>query len=117
MKSFDAVREACFGMELDDDYAQRIQKFKDDYLILFSDYGFSVTVKAHDTFFHITPWLERWEIPLGVVGESAGESLHRRLNKFIENKQCASPESEDYGQNLLKVGVAWNSHAAILYED
>ena len=38
MKSFDAVREACFGMELDDDYAQRIQKFKDDYLILFNDY-------------------------------------------------------------------------------
>ena len=50
MKSFDAVREACFGMELHDDYATTIEKFRDDYLILFNDYVFSVIVKAYETF-------------------------------------------------------------------
>ena len=104
-------------MELSDDYAPRMEKFRDDYLILFNDYGFSVIVKAYETFLHITPWLDRWKIPLDVVGESARESLHKQLNKFLENKQCGSPESEDFGPNLLKASVAWNSHAAILYDE
>ena len=37
-------------MELHDDYATTIEKFRDDYLILFNDYGFSVIVKAYETF-------------------------------------------------------------------
>ena len=55
-------------------------------------------------------------MPLGPVAENAGESIHRKFNKFIENKQVASPESPYFGPNLRKVIVAINSHAAVAFE-
>ena len=115
MRSFDAVREGVMGMELDPDYAQLITQFKTDYLAL-EKYGFSVTLKAHDVFFHYIPWLDKWGLPLGLVGEQAGEAVHCRFNKFIEFKQCSNPDSEDFGDNLLKVTVAWSSLAAITFD-
>jgi hypothetical protein len=115
MRSFDAVREGVMGMELDPDYAQLITQFKTDYLAL-EKYGFSVTIKAHDVFFHYIPWLDKWGLPLGLVGEQAGEAVHCRFNKFIEFKQCSNPDSEDFGDNLLQVTVAWSSLAAITFD-
>ena len=112
MKSLDAVRECCFGMELGENYAEKILQFKKDYLAL-ERFGFSVTVKAHDIFFHYIDWLDKWQLPLGLVGEQSGEAIHCRFNRFIEFKQCSNPESEGFGENLLKVTVAWSSLAAI----
>ena len=34
---------------------------------LVDDYGLSISVKAHEMFFHVAPWLKKWNIPLGVV--------------------------------------------------
>ena len=116
MRSFDAVREGVMGMELDPDYAQLITQFKTDYLVLEKYHGFSVTLKAHDVFFHYIPWLDKWGLPLGLIGEQAGEAVHCRFNKFIEFKQCSNPDSEDFGDNLLKVTVAWSSLAAITFD-
>ena len=113
MRSFNEVRLACMGMELDEDYARIIKKFQSDYLVL-EKKGFSVILKAHDVFYHYIDWLDRWKLPLGLVGEQAGEAIHCRFNKFIQCKQCSSPESPDFGEHLLKVVVAWASHAAIL---
>ena len=72
--------------------------------------------KAHDTFFHYIDWLNRWQIPLGLVSEHAGEAIHSRFIKFIANKQVCSPESEDFGPNLKKLVSAWDSQAAVLFE-
>merc|ERR1711863_231366 len=115
MKSFDEVREACMGMELADDYGEKLDQFGRDYLAL-EKFGFSVTVKAHDVIFHYKDWLDEWQLPLGLVGEQAGEAIHCRFNRFIESKQCASPNSDSFGANLLKVTVAWSSQAAITFD-
>jgi len=115
MKSFNAVREACFGLELHDDYSQRIRKFQADYLVL-EDFGVSTIVKAHDIFYHVIDWIDKYQLPLGLVSEQAGESIHSRFDKFIQNKQVANPDSENFGLNLLKIIIAWNSQAAIEFE-
>ena len=62
-------------------------------------------------------WIDRWQLPLGLVSEHTGEAIHSKFNKFIQNKQCADPESEDFGANLEKVTVAWDSQAAMLFDD
>ena len=60
MKSFNEVRKSCFGMDLHDDYAERIHKFQADQKVLQDDFGFSVTVKAHCLFYHFITWLDKW---------------------------------------------------------
>ena len=52
IKSYNAVQISCAGMELHPDYAERINQFCHDYLVLEKNYGFSAIIKAHDTFFH-----------------------------------------------------------------
>ena len=116
IKSFDSVREGCFGMTLCDDYEVRICRFQADYNVLVNDFGMSTIVKAHDIFFHVIDWLDRWQIPLGLVSEQAGEAIHSRFIRFVDNKQCSSPDSPDFGKNLKKVTSAWTSHAAVTYE-
>ena len=76
-----------------------------------------IRVKAHNIFYHYIPWLDRWQLPLGLIGEQAGEAMHCRFNRFIQNKQCANPESDSFAENLLKVVVAWSSLAAISYDE
>ena len=59
IKSFDSVREGCFGMTLSDDYEARIRRFQNDYNVLVEDFGISTTVKAHDIFHHVPDWIDR----------------------------------------------------------
>ena len=105
-----------FCMELHDDYRERFNRFFTDYKVLHEDFGVSITVKAHDVFFHIIDWLDRWQVPLGLVSEQAGESIHSKFNKHVQDKQVASPNHPSFGENLLKVSVAWNSIAALDFE-
>ena len=116
IKAFDAVREACMGMILDENYAEIINKFKMYYLQLGEDFDFPITVKGHDVIFHYIEWLDKWKVPLGLVSEQTGECFHKRFNKFMENKQCESPDSQHFPDSLFKVVVAWASQAAICFE-
>merc|ERR1711963_465552 len=116
IKAFDAVREACMGMVLDENYAEIINKFKMYYLQLGEDFKFPFTVKGHDVIYHYIEWLDKWKVPLGLVSEQTGECFHKAFNKFIDNKQCASPNSRHFPENLFKVVVAWASQAAVCFE-
>ena len=109
LKSFDEVRKACFGQILDEDYEEKIQKFHNDYMVLVDEFGMSILVKAHEVFFHVVPWLKKWNIPLGVVSEQTSESLHSDFDSYIERKNVQNPNSPVYAENLLKVVVAYNS--------
>ena len=88
LKSFDEVRNACFGQILDEDYEEKIQKFHNDYMVLVDDFGMSILVKAHEVFFHVVPWLKKWNIPLGVVSAQTSESLHSDFDSYMERKKC-----------------------------
>ena len=109
LKSFDGVRNACFGTELHEDYEEKIKKFQNDYMVLVDDFGLSILVKAHEVFFHVAPWLKKWNIPLGVVSAQTSESLHSDFNSYIERKNVQNPNSPLFAENLLKVVVAYNS--------
>ena len=39
LRSFKALVHACFGVELHEDYEQRIKIFKDHYIVPFNDFG------------------------------------------------------------------------------
>ena len=62
LKSFNGVRHACFGLELHENYEEKINEFKNDYNILVDDFGMSIINKAHEIFFHVAPWLKKWNI-------------------------------------------------------
>ena len=112
LKSFNAVRNACFGCEyIEEDYEQKIHKFKDDYMVLVDNYAVSISVKAHEMFFHVAPWLKKWNIPLGVVSAHTEESLHSYFFKFAERKGLQNPKSPHFAENFRKVVVAENSTA------
>ena len=112
LKSFNAVRIACFGCQyIEEDYEEKINKFKDDYMVLVDDFGVSISVKAHEMFFHVAPWLKKWNIPLGVVSAHTEESLHSYLFKFAERKGLQNLNSPHFAENFRKVVVAENSTA------
>ena len=90
-------------------YEEKINKFKDDYMVLVDDFGVSISVKAHEMFFHVAPWLKKWNIPLGVVSAHTEESLHSYFFKFAERKGLQNPNSPHFAENFRKVVVAENS--------
>jgi len=79
------------------------------------DFGVSITVKAHDVFFHTADWIERWQIALRPLSEQSGEHLHSKVDNFFENT-VVSPNSPDFGPSLCKRTGAWNAQAAIDFE-
>ena len=110
LKSFNAVRAACFGYVLEDDYAEKITKFRDDYMILVNDFGVSIIVKAHVLFFHVAPWILKYKMPLGPVSEQASETLHSKWKHFILFRNVSNSNSSNFAKNLLKVVVEFASY-------
>ena len=84
---------------------EKINKFKDDYMVLVDDFRVSISVKAHEMFFHVAPWLKKWNIPLGVVSAHTEESLHSYFFKFAERKGLQNPNSPNFPENFRKVVV------------
>ena len=110
LKSFNAVRAACFGYVLEDDYAEKITKFRDDYMILVNDFGVSIIVKAHVLFFHVAPWILKYKMPLGPVSEQASETLHSKWKRFILFRNVSNSNSSNFAKNLLKLIVEFASY-------
>ena len=104
LKSFNSVRHACFGQEIHPDYEEKIEKFRTDYMVLVEDYGASILVKGHEVFFHVAPWLKKWNIPLGAVSAQAEEDLHSVWRNYVTKKNVGSAE------NLRLAVVAFGSY-------
>ena len=79
---------------------QNINKFKDDYMVLVDNFGVSISVKAHEMFFHVAPWLKKWNIPLGVVSAHTEESLHSYFWNFAQRKGIQNPNSPHFAENF-----------------
>ena len=78
-------------------------------MVLVDDYGVSISVKAHEMFFHVAPWLKKWNIPLGVVSAHTEESLHSYFFKFAERKGLQNPNSPNFPENFRKVVAVLNA--------
>ena len=103
--SFNAVVEACYGMDLHPDFERRIAVFVMDYLKL----GISVTPKVHAVFFHVAEFCLMTGQGLGPWSEQTGESVHHDFNQTWKNYKVNDVEREIYGENLLKAVAAYNS--------
>ena len=67
-RTFNAVRQACFGKDLDrENYMIYIENFRKAYMNL----GIAITPKAHIIFDHIGEFCERYDVGLGSWSEQA----------------------------------------------
>ena len=78
-------------------------------MVLVDNFEVSISVKAHEMFFHVAPWLKKWNIPLGVVSAHTEESLHSYFFKFAERKGLQNPNSPNFPENFRKVVAALNA--------
>ena len=104
-RSFNEVREACYGSKLALDYLDKINKFRIDYLKL----GISVTPKVHAVFFHIEDFCEYSGMALGDFSEQTAESLHKEFEKCWENFYVKDFDNPKYPERFLSAVKVFNS--------
>ena len=42
----------------------------------------TVTPKMHMMEYHLVPWLAKWKVGLGLMGEQGAESIHKKMNSL-----------------------------------
>ena len=111
LKSFNEIRKKCFkATGPEPGWQESIQRFKDSYFELNTDFGLSITPVVHDVCFHLQPFMEKYpEVFLGLVTEQTGESIHRVWVEFVQNRLITSQDHPDYPDKLLSALVAFNS--------
>ena len=111
LKAFNEVRKKCFiATAADPDYKDSIKKFKDAYMVCNEEFGLSVTPTAHDVFFHLEQFIEKYpEVYLGLVSEQTCESLHRLWLLFIEKRMIDNQDHPDYPTKFKQTLVSFNS--------
>ena len=104
-RDFKKVVHACFGQELDQDFASMIGQFKASCSAL----PISTTPKLHIIFCHISEFIQRNERALGIFSEQALESAHSDFQSFWETRFKRQMPHPDYPDQLLKSVVEYNS--------
>jgi hypothetical protein len=66
--------------------------------------GSTVLPKMHLLEDHVVPWLKRWNIGAGLIGEQGAESLHAHMHK-LENNYATIPNKVD---RLRHIFTAYN---------
>ena len=51
----------------------------------------TVTPKLHMLEEHLVPWLQKWRVGFGLLGEQGAESIHARFNS-LKRKYCGIPD-------------------------
>ena len=84
-----------------------IAKFKVAYTNLNLDADISILVKVHELFFHVSEWIDKYpDIPIGLVCEQTGESLHSRFDKFCEGWMIKNRLNVNYKDKFFRCVVA-----------
>ena len=102
IQAFDWVVESCFSKELIGDYEGAIRSFSTLYMDLHSNFGVSVTVKAHLVMAHIIPQINKRHpgYGIGVLTEQSFESAHHEF-KLEWQKTKLAMNHPDYPQALF----------------
>ena len=102
IQAFDWVVESCFSKELIGDYEGAIRSFSKLYMDLHSNFGVSVTVKAHLVMAHIIPQINKRHpgYGIGVLTEQSFESAHHEF-KLEWQKTKLAMNHPDYPQALF----------------
>ena len=106
LKKFNAVRLACFGQTLDDDYQKKIDAFEAAFKKLPKD-SMNQFPKFHVVINHVPQFCARYG-PLGPYSEQTFESVHYEFLKTW--KRFLRPKgTSDYAVQLKKAVVDFNT--------
>ena len=111
LKAYNEVRKKCFtATGVAADYQEAIKKFRESYMVANEDLRLSVTPTAHDVFFHLQQFIEKYpNVYLGLVSEQTTESIHRLWLNFIENRMIDNQDHPDYPTKFKQTLVSFNS--------
>ena len=104
-EAFNDVVASCYGSKLDQDYAEKIEKFRKSYLKL----RLPVTPKLHAIFYHITDFCSITKRGLAPWSEQCSESIHHDFKTLWEHFKVKDVENPKYGENLLRAVCMYNS--------
>ena len=68
----------------------------------------SITPKLHMLEEHLVPWLQRWKVGFGLLGEQGAECIHAFINSLKRTYSCIP----DKLKRLTKVMEAHHLHVA-----
>ncbi|PAA90668.1 hypothetical protein BOX15_Mlig012066g1 [Macrostomum lignano] len=105
LMAFDRLVSSAFGTELAADFEEAIENFRLAYMSL----SLPVTPKVHVVFCHVGEFCRRTGQALGSCSEQAVESVHSDFAKTWSRYSLPAHHAE-FGQNLLRAVVAYNSH-------
>ena len=86
--------------------AENIKQFMDYYREQFPQS--TITPKLHMLEEHLVPWLQRWTVGFGLLGEQGAESIHAYINSLKRTYSCIP----DKLQRLTKIMEAHHLHVA-----
>lgn len=102
--SFKDVVSECFGSELCPDLFQKIDNFKEAYMMT----KVSITPKVHTVLHYVLEFVEMKSCGLGEYSEQSSETLHSDFkNQWSRYKIIKSHPK--YGEKLLNCVVDYNS--------
>ena len=104
LKKFNAVRLACFGQTLDEDYKQKIDAFEASFKRL---QGMNQFLKYHIVVAHVPEFVTRYG-PLGPYSEQTFESVHYEFLK-VWKRYIRPKGTSDYAVQLKKAVVDFNT--------
>ena len=104
-QSFNEVVRACYSMNLDRDYQERIDDFRRSYMNL----GVSVTPKVHAVMYHVGEFCEMKGMGLTPWSEQTTEALHHDFNQTWESYKVRDTDHLSYGDRLLQAVQTYNS--------
>ena len=107
LKDFDAVRNACFGSELEPDYEIKIRQFKETCHVLPKEDRIA-TPKMHIVWDHIAHFIA-FNGPLGPFAEQSFESIHYEWFEFWKTSYKRDMNDPNYGEQVLKAVVDFNT--------
>ena len=103
LKSFNDVRKACFGFNLDEDFAEKIEIFE----MYYKQLEIPIFPKAHHVMDHLVEFVNRHG-PLGPFCEQSFESAHHEFSKLWKNYKREIGHKE-YARNLMRAGIDYNN--------
>lgn len=105
LRDFRHVVVSCFGMNLKQDYKERISAFAASY----SHLGISTTPKVHIVTAHVADFCKNANSGLGPFSEQAFESVHHVFQSFWARRLVRDIENPSYSSALLKTVAEFNS--------
>ena len=104
LNAFNDVVSACYGDDLQLDYANKIKVFSGEYRKL----GINITPKIHAVMFHIEEFCTLTGRGLAPWSEQTSESIHHDFKPTWDNFKVKSVDNPKYSEHLLRAVQTYN---------